>query len=123
MSWSSSGSPYHRVSPLHPPTRVSRLQLHSWLLLLFLDFQTLSKISQRSVDRASLTLEEVQQTDSVLVGNLHPSTGPEVLSSYFEGGGNQVVMEVTRLSESTAKVSFLHHGCKSGPTVLSLLTL
>lgn len=118
MSWSSSGSPYPRVSPLHPCGQAA-----ASLLLLFLDFQTLSKISQRSVGGASLTLEEVQQTDSVLVGNLHPSTGPEVLSSYFEGGGNQVVMEVTRLSESTAKVSFLHHGCKLGPTVLSLLTL
>lgn len=94
------------------------------LLLLFSDFQILSsKISQRSADRAALTLEEVQQTDSVLVGNLHPSTGPEALSSYFEGRGNQVVMEVTRLSESTAKVSFLHHGCELGPPILGLLTL
>lgn len=81
---------------------------------LVLDFQTLrAKISQRSVNGAAMTLEEIEQTDSVLVGNLHPSTSPEMLSLYFEGrGGNQMVMDVTKLSESTAKVSFVDYGCK-----------
>lgn len=60
-----------------------------------------------------MTLEEVQQTDSVLVGNLKPGTSPDMLSSYFESrGGNQVVAGVTTLSESTAKVSFVDHDCK-----------
>lgn len=87
---------------------------------LVLDFQTLSaKISQRPINGASLTLEEIEQTDSVLVGNLHPSTSPEMLSLYFEGrGGNQVVMDVTKLSESTAKVSFADYGCKFSVTLL-----
>lgn len=81
---------------------------------LLLDFQTLSaKISQRPIDGASMTLEEIEQTDSVLVGKLHPSTSPEMLSMYFEArGGNQMVMAVTKLSESTAKVSFVDYGCK-----------
>lgn len=60
-----------------------------------------------------MTLEEVQQTDSVLVGNLNPGTSPDMLSLYFEGRcGNQMVAGVTTLSESTAKVSFVNHDCK-----------
>lgn len=79
-----------------------------------------------------MTLEEVQQTDSVLVGNLNPGTSPDVLSLYFEcRGGNQMVAGVTTLSESTAKVSFVDHDCKFcvicnfflNPLVLSLDSL
>eukprot|EP00066_Takifugu_rubripes_P018234 XP_011607500.1 PREDICTED: poly [ADP-ribose] polymerase 10 isoform X1 [Takifugu rubripes] len=75
------------------------------------DFQTLSaKISKHSLDEALMTLEEIQQTDSVLVGNLHPGTSPDMLSLYFESrGGNHMVMGVTMLSEGTAKVSFVDY--------------
>ncbi|XP_017276560.1 protein mono-ADP-ribosyltransferase PARP10 [Kryptolebias marmoratus] len=73
------------------------------------DFQTLStKISKRTLDGAKVTLEQVEQTDSVLVENLHPGTTPDLLTLYFESerGGSQKVKEVTMLSEGTAKVSF-----------------
>lgn len=83
-------------------------------LVVLLDFQTLSaKISQHSIDEALMTLEEIQQTDSVLVKNLHPGTSPDMLSLYFESrGGNQMVVDVMMLSEGTAKVSFVDYDCK-----------
>lgn len=57
-----------------------------------------------------MTLEEIRQTDSVWVGNLSPGTSPEMLSLYFEcRSGNPPVMEVTVLSESTARVSFVNY--------------
>ncbi|XP_074470025.1 protein mono-ADP-ribosyltransferase PARP10 [Sebastes fasciatus] len=76
------------------------------------DFQNLSaKISKRKLDGAEVTLEQVEQTDSVLVENLHPGTTPDLLNLYFESerGGNQKVKEVTMLSEGTAKVSFVNY--------------
>ncbi|KAK5613509.1 hypothetical protein CRENBAI_020932 [Crenichthys baileyi] len=76
------------------------------------DFQTLStRISKRKLDGSEVTLEQVEQTDSVLVENLHPGTTPELLTLYFEGerGGNQKVKEVSILSERTAKVSFAYY--------------
>lgn len=83
-------------------------------LVVLLDFQTLSaKISKHSLDEALMTLEEIQQTDSVLVGNLHPGTSPDMLSLYFESqGGDQMVVGVMMLSEGTAKVSFVDYDCK-----------
>lgn len=72
------------------------------------DFQVLStNISRRKLDGAKVTLEQIEQTDSVLVENLHPGTTPDLLTLYFEStrGGNTKVNEVTMLSESTAKVS------------------
>lgn len=83
-------------------------------LVVLLDFQTLSaKISKHSLNEALMTLEEIQQTDSVLVGNLHPGTSPDMLSLYFESrGGNHMVVGVTMLSEGTAKVSFVDYDCK-----------
>lgn len=83
-------------------------------LVVLLDFQTLSaKISKHSLDNTLLTLEEIQQTDSVLVGNLHPGTSPDMLCLYFESqGGNQMVVGVMMLSEGTAKVSFVDYDCK-----------
>lgn len=91
---------------------------------LVLDFQTLSaKISQRTINGAPMTLEEIEQTDSVLVGNLHPSTSPEMLFLYFESRSeNQVVMDVTKLSESTAKVSFVDYRCKFAGIFASLIS-
>ncbi|XP_022067115.1 protein mono-ADP-ribosyltransferase PARP10 [Acanthochromis polyacanthus] len=73
------------------------------------DFQTLStNISKKMLDRAKVSLEQIEETDSVLVENLHPDTTPDLLTLYFqsERGGNQKVREVTMLSEGTAKVSF-----------------
>ncbi|XP_044027422.1 protein mono-ADP-ribosyltransferase PARP10 isoform X2 [Siniperca chuatsi] len=75
------------------------------------DFQNFSaKISKRTLDGAKVTLEQIEQTDSILVENLHPGTTPDLLASYFEskGGGNQKV-KVTMLSEGTAKVSFVNY--------------
>lgn len=86
-----------------------------FLLLLFLDFQTLkTRISKRNLDGSEVTLEQVEQTDSVLLENMHPGTSPDLLTLYFEGerGGNQRVKEVTMLSEGTAKVTFAYYECK-----------
>ncbi|KAI3358340.1 hypothetical protein L3Q82_014784 [Scortum barcoo] len=74
------------------------------------DFQNLSaRISSRRLEGASVTLEQVEQTDSVLVENLHPGTTSDMLTLYFEnkGVGDETVKEVTMLSEGTAKVSFV----------------
>lgn len=79
------------------------------------DFQNLSaRISKRPLNGAKVTLEQIEQTDSVLVENLHPDTASDLLLLYFEStkGGSQKVKEVTMLSESTAKVSFVSHACK-----------
>ncbi|GAA6226962.1 poly [ADP-ribose] polymerase 10 [Lates japonicus] len=76
------------------------------------DFQKLSeRISKRGLDGAKVTLEQIEQTDSVLVENLHPGTTPDTLNLYFESkrGGAQKVKEVTMLSEGRAKVSFVNH--------------
>ncbi len=81
----------------------------------FVDFQNLSaRISKRTLDGANVTLEQIEQTDSVLVENLHPGTTSDMLTLYFEnkGGGDQNVREVTMLSEGTAKVSFVNYDCK-----------
>ncbi|XP_070777788.1 protein mono-ADP-ribosyltransferase PARP10 [Enoplosus armatus] len=75
------------------------------------DFQTLqAKFSKRTLDGAKVTLEQIEQTDSVLVENLHPGTTQDLLTLYFEnkGGANQKV-KVTMLSEGTAKVSFVNY--------------
>ncbi|XP_069032476.1 protein mono-ADP-ribosyltransferase PARP10 [Embiotoca jacksoni] len=76
------------------------------------DFQSLStNISRRTLDGAKVTVEQIDQTDSVLVENVHPGTTPDLLTLYFESkrGGSQEVKEVTMLSEGTAKVSFANH--------------
>ncbi|KAM4549547.1 protein mono-ADP-ribosyltransferase PARP10 [Fundulus diaphanus] len=76
------------------------------------DFQTLStRISKRRLDGSEVTLEQVEQTDCVLVENLHPGTTPELLALYFEGerGGSQKVKAVSILSEGTAKVTFAYY--------------
>ncbi|KAM9385070.1 protein mono-ADP-ribosyltransferase PARP10 isoform 2-T2 [Pholidichthys leucotaenia] len=76
------------------------------------DFQSLStNISKRALDGAKVTLEQIDQTDSILVENLNPSTTPDLLTLYFESkrGGSQEVNEVTMLSEGIAKVSFANY--------------
>lgn len=76
------------------------------------DFQTLSsRISKRTLNGAKITLEQVNETDSILVENLHPGSTADILSVYFESkqGGSQKVKEVTMLSESTAKVIFVSY--------------
>ncbi|XP_028255950.1 protein mono-ADP-ribosyltransferase PARP10 [Parambassis ranga] len=83
------------------------------------DFQNLSaKLSRRLLDGAKVALEQIEQTDSVLVKNLHPGTTPDLLTLYFESsrGGNHKVKNVTMLSESIAKVSF--DNCESVDLVL-----
>ncbi|XP_029370763.1 protein mono-ADP-ribosyltransferase PARP10 isoform X2 [Echeneis naucrates] len=75
------------------------------------DFQELNaKVSKRTLDGAMVRLEEIEQTDSVLVENLHPGTTPDILTLYFESkrGGDQKVKDVKMLSEGTAKVSFVN---------------
>uniref|UniRef100_A0A096LU65 Poly [ADP-ribose] polymerase n=1 Tax=Poecilia formosa TaxID=48698 RepID=A0A096LU65_POEFO len=76
------------------------------------DFQTLrTRISKRKLDGSEVTLEQIEQTDSVLLENMHPGTSPDLLRLYFESeqGGNQRVKEVTMLSEGTAKVTFAYY--------------
>ncbi|CAJ1084214.1 protein mono-ADP-ribosyltransferase PARP10 [Xyrichtys novacula] len=76
------------------------------------DFQSISdKVSKRKLDGAILTVEQVEQTDSIFVENLCPGTTLDLLTLYFEnkGGGNEGVKEVIRLSEGTAKVSFTNY--------------
>lgn len=99
---------------LKMPPECVQIGLSLIALVGLLDFQTLSaKISKHCLDHGSMTLEEMLQTDSVLVGNLHPGISPDMLSLYFESrGGNQMVVDVTMLSEATAKVSFGDYDCK-----------
>lgn len=86
-----------------------------FLFICFPDIQNLNaRISRRSLDGAKATLEQIEQTDSILVENLHPGTTSDILTLYFESkrGGNQKVKDVTMLSEGTAKVSFVKCECK-----------
>lgn len=101
-----------KITP--PPPKCIQIVISLMALVVLLDFQTLSaKISKHSIDEALMTLEEIQQTDSVLVGNLHPGTSLDMISLYFESqGGNQMVVDVMMLSEGTAKVSFVDYDCK-----------
>uniref|UniRef100_A0A1A7XRH0 Poly [ADP-ribose] polymerase n=3 Tax=Iconisemion striatum TaxID=60296 RepID=A0A1A7XRH0_9TELE len=81
------------------------------------DFLSLStKISKRTLDGAKVTIEQIEQTDSILVENLHPGTTPDLLALYFESerGGSQSVKNVTVLSEGTAKVSFADYDSVDG---------
>ncbi|XP_076013272.1 protein mono-ADP-ribosyltransferase PARP10 [Genypterus blacodes] len=74
------------------------------------DFKNLcAKISSRPLEGSRITLEQIEQTDSIIVENLHPGTITDMLILYFESsrGGNQKVKEVVMMSEGTAKVSFV----------------
>ena len=79
------------------------------------DFQKLfTKISKKPLDGAQIVLEQIDQTDSILVENLHPSITADMLSLYLESqrGGGGGVKEVTIISEGVARVSFLDFDCK-----------
>lgn len=80
----------------------------------FADFKDLSaRISKRTLDGAKVSLEQMDQTDSIYVENLCPSVTADFLNLYFEkqAGGN-TVKDVTMLSEGAAKVSFTSCDCK-----------
>ncbi|XP_072303832.1 protein mono-ADP-ribosyltransferase PARP10 isoform X2 [Eucyclogobius newberryi] len=66
-------------------------------------------IAKRRLSGAAVTLEEVFETDSVLVENIHPGITADLVSLYFESqrGGGQQVREVVKLSEGLAKVTFV----------------
>ena len=75
------------------------------------DFFSLSaKISKKPLEGSKLTLEQIEQTDSILVENLHPGLSVRMLAQHFEGSqaSDLKVKEVVMLSESTARVTFVH---------------
>lgn len=92
-----------------------------------------SKVSKRALDRARLTLEEVECTDSIMVENLSSDLTDDLLMLYFEssrsGGGE--VTAVSRISQRLAKVSFKDVQCelhvnkkkRSQPLILHSLDL
>eukprot|EP00063_Salmo_salar_P058390 XP_014033225.1 PREDICTED: poly [ADP-ribose] polymerase 10-like [Salmo salar] len=72
------------------------------------DFQKLcSKISKKPLDGAQIVLEQIDQTDSILMENLHPSITADMLHLYLESQRCGEVKEVTMMSEGVARVSFL----------------
>lgn len=73
-----------------------------------------SKVSKRALDGARLTLEQVECTDTIMVGNLPPTLTDDLLTLYFEnsrsGGGDVTAM--SRISPQLVKVSFKDVECK-----------
>lgn len=79
------------------------------------DFEKMcSKVSKRALEGARLTLEQVECTDSIMVGNLTDELTDDLLTLYFEssrsGGGD--VTAVSRISQQLAKVSFKDVQCE-----------
>ncbi|TTI15323.1 Poly [ADP-ribose] polymerase 10 [Bagarius yarrelli] len=73
------------------------------------DFEKMrSRVSKRTLDGAQLTLEQVECTDSIMVGNLTTNLTEDLLMLYFEssrsGGGD--VLAVRKISQHLAKVTF-----------------
>uniref|UniRef100_W5MPP2 Poly [ADP-ribose] polymerase n=1 Tax=Lepisosteus oculatus TaxID=7918 RepID=W5MPP2_LEPOC len=66
------------------------------------------KVSRKLLDGAQLSAELIEQTDSILVENLRPTTSEDMLTLYFENkrGGGEEVKDVSMLTEGIAKVSF-----------------
>lgn len=99
-------------------TAMSRQMLLMVFMSCFLfsaDFQALSsQISKRKLDGAVVCIEQLSQTDSVLVENLPPGSNQDLLTLYFESerGGGQRVKDVNMLSEAAAKVSFVNFECE-----------
>ncbi|XP_071769464.1 protein mono-ADP-ribosyltransferase PARP10 [Centroberyx gerrardi] len=94
---------------LHPSPRGDLILIH-FHQPFSKDFQTLTaKISSKTLEGSKITLEQIEQTDSILVENLHPGITRDMLTLYFESkrGGNQKVKEVIMISESAARVSFV----------------
>lgn len=79
------------------------------------DFHSIrTKISKKPLEGSNITLEQIEQTESILVENLHPGISIKALVLHFEGqASDQKVKEVVMLSESTARVSFVHSQGKS----------
>lgn len=72
------------------------------------DFKDLSvRISKRTLDGARVSLEQMDQTDSVYVENLRPGVTADSLKLYLESQADgSAVKDVTLLSGGAAKVSF-----------------
>ncbi|XP_067112616.1 protein mono-ADP-ribosyltransferase PARP10 [Osmerus mordax] len=73
------------------------------------DFQRISaNIYKKPLDGCSITLEQIEQTDSILVENLHSGTTEDMLTLYFESkrGGGRDVKEATIMPNGVARVSF-----------------
>ncbi|KAL7829200.1 hypothetical protein AOLI_G00300850 [Acnodon oligacanthus] len=78
------------------------------------DFQKIcSKASKKPLDGATVALEQVECTDSVLVENLPPSFGEDSLTLYFESsrGGGGKVMDVRRTTGGSTKITFKDVEC------------
>ncbi|XP_073677920.1 protein mono-ADP-ribosyltransferase PARP10 [Garra rufa] len=73
------------------------------------DFQTLKdEVSKKTLNGATVTLEQVESTDSILVANLSPTLKEDMLELYFGSSraGGADVLAVTMLANGRAKVSF-----------------
>ncbi|XP_050992247.1 protein mono-ADP-ribosyltransferase PARP10 isoform X2 [Labeo rohita] len=73
------------------------------------DFQTLKdEVSKKTLNGATITLEQVESTDSILVANLSPNLTDDMLELYFESShaGGADVLAVNMLANGRAKVSF-----------------
>ncbi|KAJ8334239.1 hypothetical protein SKAU_G00398780 [Synaphobranchus kaupii] len=68
-----------------------------------------ARISAKLLDGATIHPEQIEQTDTILVENLCPSTTEDMLTLYFEsrrrGGGE--VKDVKMISDGRAKVTFV----------------
>ncbi|XP_036371630.1 protein mono-ADP-ribosyltransferase PARP10 [Megalops cyprinoides] len=74
------------------------------------DFQSLlSKITAKQLDGTAIHPEQIEQTDSILVENVHPTVTEDVLTLYFENkrGGGGEVKDVCMLADGVARVSFV----------------
>uniref|UniRef100_H3AJI3 Poly [ADP-ribose] polymerase n=1 Tax=Latimeria chalumnae TaxID=7897 RepID=H3AJI3_LATCH len=73
------------------------------------EFQRLvAKVARRHLDGASVMVQQISQTDTVVVENLSPTCSEDILSLYFENrrSGGGPVKEVTMLPGGRALVSF-----------------
>ncbi|KAJ8267554.1 hypothetical protein COCON_G00127260 [Conger conger] len=68
-----------------------------------------TKISAKLLDGATIHLEQINQTNGILVENFAPSTTEDLLTLYFENrcGGGGKVKEVNMMSAGRAKVNFV----------------
>ncbi|XP_064204293.1 protein mono-ADP-ribosyltransferase PARP10 [Anguilla rostrata] len=68
-----------------------------------------AKINEKLLDGATIQPEQIEQTNTILVENLAPSTTEDMLTLYFESrrGGGGEVKEVNMISEGRAKVIFV----------------
>ncbi|KAI2652582.1 Protein mono-ADP-ribosyltransferase PARP10 [Labeo rohita] len=66
------------------------------------------EVSKKTLNGATITLEQVESTDSILVANLSPNLTDDMLELYFESShaGGADVLAVNMLANGRAKVSF-----------------